>query len=264
MNLKSRIHILLASVVVFLSACTPKEYELGTIDLAPGDLKLGTAFSIEADASNPNIIYLKSLLDPKYTPLWKHPQGRSQEQTVALTIPFPGTYNVQLGAETRGGIVYGEPASFEITTFFEEAVSDPLWTLLTGGVDNEKTWVWNDKIPACFGNGGKGSIYPEWWQVSYEGVISEAWDIGEMVFDLKGAPNFTKTLNTGVTTKGLFELDVENKRLTILDANILHGANYDDDGAEGKYYVITNITETEMTLARQGDGWQNTWVFRVK
>lgn len=48
------------------------------------------------------------------------------------------------------------------------------------------------------------------------------------------------------------------------DANILQGAAYADDGAAGSYYVITKLTEAEMTLARQGDGWQNTWVFKAK
>lgn len=51
--------------------------------------------------------------------------------------------------------------------------------------------------------------------------------------------------------------------MTILNANILQGAAYADDGAAGSYYVITKLTEAEMTLARQGDGWQNTWVFKL-
>ncbi len=41
---------------------------------------------------------------------------------------------------TRGGLVYGEPVSFEIDDFYAGFVSDALWTMLSGGVDNEKTW----------------------------------------------------------------------------------------------------------------------------
>jgi len=76
--------------------------------------------------------------------------------------------------------------------------------------------------------------------------------------------NFGKTLDNGTIEKGFFNLDVDKKQLTILNANILQGAAYADDGAAGSYYVITKLTEAEMTLARQGDGWQNTWVFKAK
>lgn len=81
---------------------------------------------------------------------------------------------------------------------------------------------------------------------------------------IKVFQNYYKTLDNGTIEKGFFNLDVDKKQLTILNANILQGAAYADDGAAGSYYVITKLTEAEMTLARQGDGWQNTWVFKAK
>ena len=72
------------------SACTPDEYEMGSKAFAPEDLVEGVAYSVTHDANNPNIVYLKSLLGPEYTPLWEHPQGRSQEAEVTLQMPFEG------------------------------------------------------------------------------------------------------------------------------------------------------------------------------
>src|SRR5687768_4782205 len=99
------ITILTALLVLFAGySCTPDEFELGDADVAPAALVEGIAYKVEHDANNPNIVHLTSLMDSKYTPLWDHPQGRSQAKTVTLKIPFAGTYTVKFGVETRGGI----------------------------------------------------------------------------------------------------------------------------------------------------------------
>ena len=82
-----------ASLFIFtliFAACSPEDFALGMKDVKPEDLVEGIAYKIEHDASNPNIIYLTSLMGNKYTPLWNHPQGRSQEQKITLKIPFSG------------------------------------------------------------------------------------------------------------------------------------------------------------------------------
>ena len=81
---------------------------------------------------------MESKLGVNYTALWEHPQGRSQEQKVTLKMPFEGTYTVKFGVETRGGVIYGEPTTFDISTFCADFVNDELWSFLTGGVDSEK------------------------------------------------------------------------------------------------------------------------------
>lgn len=134
------LRILTALLAIMVFSCSPDESELGDIDLAPGDLVEGIAFKIEHDANNPNIVYLTSLLDSKYTPLWDHPQGRSQDRTVTLQIPFAGTYEVKYGVQTRGGMVYGEPVTFEVEDMYAPFISDPMWSMLAGGPGEEKTW----------------------------------------------------------------------------------------------------------------------------
>lgn len=141
MNYLNKIFLFLfIGTMMLLASCSPDEYALGNTDVKPADLVEGIAYKIEHDAANPNIVYLKSLMGSKYTPLWSHPQGRSQEQTVTLKMPFAGTYNVVFGVETRGGVVYGDTATFKIDDMYAEFVSDPMWTKVAGGAGKSKTW----------------------------------------------------------------------------------------------------------------------------
>ena len=103
-----------AALLFAATACSPDDYSLGSKDVTEADLVEGIAFTITPDASNPNIIYLESKMPTSYQVLWNHPQGRSQGNKVTLKMPFPGTYEVQMGVETRGGVVYGEKATFTI------------------------------------------------------------------------------------------------------------------------------------------------------
>lgn len=133
----------LIMMILFVS-CSPDEYKLSTPDVKSKDLVEGIAFKIEHDKDNPNIIYLTSLMGPRYTPVWTHPQGRSQQQKVTLKMPFPGTYEVVFGVETQGGIVYGDAVTFTIDDFYPDFVTHELWTFLTGGIGKSKTWIHDD------------------------------------------------------------------------------------------------------------------------
>ena len=140
MNKIFKLFSLLSIVAIMFTSCSPEEFALGAVDVKSEDLVEGIAFKIEHDATNPNIIYLTSLMGAEYTPLWNHPQGRSQEQKVTLKMPFAGTYDVQFGVQTRGGVVYGDTVTFNVENMYAEFISDPLWTLISGGAGKEKTW----------------------------------------------------------------------------------------------------------------------------
>lgn len=242
--------------LLLLAACSPDNPQLGGI-IAQSELR----FSITQNPEKDNTIYLESKTQG-IIPYWDYGIGFSNKTKDTIDIRFAGEYEIKYYALDKGGHAYTSQ-KVTVSKNDEDYFKDPIWNLLTNGSEG-KTWIWNDLVPACFGNGGQGSTAPEWWQVSYAEVVRNGWETGEMVFNLNGAQNFTKTVSAGATTKGFFNLDVESKRLTILNINILHGADYAGDGAAGNYYVITKLTETEMTLSRQGDGWQNTWMFRVK
>ncbi len=127
-------------IVFFIGACTADEYDLGSIDVSSDELVEGIAYTITHDSENPNIVYLTSLMGSEYTPLWNHPQGRSQDNVVTLKIPFAGTYEVQFGVQTRGGYVYGETVTFDVDQMYAGFIEDELWTLISGGQGKSKTW----------------------------------------------------------------------------------------------------------------------------
>lgn len=252
-------------------ACSPEEHELATTGVGSDELVEGIAFSIEHDEDNPNIIYLTSLMDSRFTPLWDHPQGRSQAQKVTLKIPFPGTYTVKFGVQTRGGAVFGEETTFTIDDFYAPFVEDELWTLLSGGVDEEKTWYLDldaDALSRNFlgplyfygtNNGWLGACMLEggdcWnWNPDYKGNswLMGAADFGSMTFDLKGAANVSVTHNTipgRGTETGTYLLDADAKTLKMTDASPLHDSGRDGQVIDWGNITILSLTEDFMQLA---------------
>ena len=133
MNLKSYIYSLIASVVVLFSACSPDDFDLGKKTYVADDLVQGIAFTVTPDAQDPNTIHLQSLVTG-VTPLWETPQGRSQDATMDIELPFSGDYEVTFGVMTPAGPVYGAPYKFTVTSNNFNMLSDEKWANLAGGV----------------------------------------------------------------------------------------------------------------------------------
>lgn len=131
----SILFIVVGLMVAIFPACQPDEYELGKV-ISKEELK----FSIVQDTIDPNMIILKSET-PGATPLWITPMGRSTRVQDTVRIPFAGEYNFIYGVESAGGFVQADTFKIVITTNNLNYVNDPLWTLLSGGVGNEKTWL---------------------------------------------------------------------------------------------------------------------------
>ena len=214
------------------ASCSPNSFELEGKDVTVDDLVEGIAFSITHDKDNPNIVHLKSLMPSSYQVCWQHPQGRSQEREVTLQMPFEGKYEVTFGVQTRGGLVYGNPASFQIDGFCADFVNDDLWTYLTGGVNNEKVWV--------FDNGSYGyaageltyadpSTTVEWnnWSANWDPEVGHTGDNdiwqSTMTFSLKGGANVSiYNSSSKATTSGTFMLNTSNHTITFTDCELLH------------------------------------------
>ena len=140
--MKKSIYLAVAALLM-LGSCTPDSHSLDSLSLQPSDLTHGSAFSVTVDAQN--TVTLKSLLDKSYNCYWIHPNGRAQGPVATLQLPFAGKYDVTFGVDTRGGVVYGNPYQFEVTTNNMALLADPLYTYLTGGVGKSKKWVPVDK-----------------------------------------------------------------------------------------------------------------------
>lgn len=259
-------------ILMILGGCSPSEYELGKIDVTQKELVEGIAFTITHDTQNPNIVYLESKMPSSYTPLWVHPQGRSQAQKVKLEIAFAGTYTVTFGVETRGGIIFGEPVTFEVDNFYAGFVDHELWNILSGGVDSEKTW-YLDLDAEGLSRYFLGPLYfygtADSWETVTEGkkVEGDSWnwapdykgnswlmnaaDFGSMTFSLKGNANVKvehKTIASRGTETGLYMIDTENHTLRMIDAAPLHDVNRDGVVADWGDIRIMSLTEDYMQL----------------
>ena len=211
-NIRKKIYTSLLTTSVLLSACSPDSLDLKSPDVTTDDLVEGIAFSITPDSSNPNIVYLESKMDSRYTPLWEHPQGRSQEKKVTLKMAFNGTYSVRFGVESRGGVVYGVPATFDVNDFCADFVTGEMWDMLAGGAGNNKTWIPDDGtygmkqgFYSCFdpsatyvdmiADEGKNNWFPKdktWWEPSNADVGITQDDLDSyMTFSLEGKAGLT-------------------------------------------------------------------------
>lgn len=224
----------MATIICLSSACVPEKHELSGIEFTADDLSEGLAYTVTKDEENPNIVYLKSLLPSSYQVCWEHPQGRSQDNEVTLQIPFEGEYEVKFGVQTRGGLVYGNPATFTIDEFRAEFVQDELWTLLTGGVNQEKVWVFDN---GTYGYAAGEMTYADPSVTQEWGNWTANWDPGKdhtgdaeiwgstMTFDLKGGANVrihTTSVNGNSDTEGVFMMNTENHTITFTNCELLH------------------------------------------
>lgn len=271
MNLKY-IYSLMVGVVLLFAACSPEEYELGTKSVTADDLVEGIAYTITHDSENPNIVYLESQMGSAYIPLWEHPQGRSQAQRVTLQIPFEGDYSVTFGVETRGGIVYGEPTTFTINDFCAEFVNDPLWTYLSGGVGNEKEWIYDD---GSYGFAAGEMTYAdpaatiEWnnWTANWDPGRGHTGDDAiwpsTMTFDLIGGANVRihSVSSSGETdTQGTFMLNTDDHTITFTDCELLHTPGWSDRSTNWRNNLqLLELDENHMRVGVMRDNSEGPW-----
>lgn len=277
MNKIFKFFSLLSIVAILFTACSPEDFMLGEKDVTPGDLVEGIAFKIEHDATNPNIVYLKSLMGSAYTPLWNHPQGRSQEQTVTLKIPFAGTYDVQFGVMTRGGVVYSDTVSFKVDNLYAGFISDPMWAKLSGGAGKEKTWYldldangvskyymgplyfygtndsWESVTNGIAVGGDSWNWCPKWKENTW---LMNSADFGSMTFDLKNGANIKvnhKSIASLGEQTGKYMIDVDNHTMKLSGAGILHDSNRNGAVIDWGNLKIMSLTDSTMQLAALRD-----------
>ena len=276
--MKKIFSLLAACMMLILPGCTPDEVELGPKDINVGDLVEGVAFSVTPDASNPNLIHLKSLLGPEYQVYWEHPQGQSQKRELDLKIAFGGEYTVKFGVETRGGLVLGEPYTFRIDQFCSDFVTGEMWDMLTGGAGNSKTWVPDNGnygkkhgYYSCFDpsatwadmthTDGKSDWYADgktWWEPGNAEVgITDDDLMGEMTFSLDGGAKLSVTTYAGgvpVVKEGLFDMNTDAHTMAATNVDFLHPAWTDGKAKDFRNgFVILYMDEDQLMIANHRD-----------
>ncbi|KIC95876.1 hypothetical protein [Flavihumibacter solisilvae] len=273
------IFILLA-LLGFLS-CSKHNYELGKL---PGEneLKFEVLQDYDVDPGG-NTVYLVNNA-PETVPVWDYGTGKSNRQRDTIRFAFKGEYVIKYSAVTSGGLVEMPPVTITVTEDNLNYVNDPLWTLLSGGVGNEKTWLLDanangDKkfftSPIYFA--GQDNAYgsksadgktvewtknctdpsgPNCWTYGPD-YTTDTWaaekrDYGYMTFSLKGGP-FLKTDHKGVagveTESGTYFLDINTLTLTTSNATPLSVGYTPADVVSVYSWRILSLTENTMQLA---------------
>lgn len=263
-------------------ACLPESPELDLPagpTIAPEEIVPGRAYTITQDSSDPNTIYLHSEMGNGYTALWEYPGGRSQKQDVTVKLAFAGTYEFTFGVMTKGGPVYGAPYTLELTTNNFAYVEDEMWTMLSGGRDNSKTWVLDiDADGVCryfagplyfygtddcwetyhgaagFDYNNDGSVDCWSWAADWAGNGSwllggtGAADYGSMTFDLIGGANITTVDYDGNEVTGTYELKTDEHILRMTDARLIHDPGRDGIVNDWRTIRVLDLTENTMML----------------
>lgn len=273
--------ILVTAVMLAFSACTPDEYELGNAPLTSDDLLMDIAFDYSIDQSTNTVTFnTKDFISSEYTVCWdfsKAGNGYSQARNVTFKIPFAGKYTVYFGVLTKGGYVKSNPIDITINNTNGNLLTDPLWTLISGGVDKSKTWVLDldangvskyftspvyfygtDDSWETVTNGVKLTSGDSWnWKPAWADNtwITAAKDFGTMTFDLMNGAHVTvNDLDNGVNSSGTYLLDTENHTVSLTNANILHTSAHDAIVTNWKSNLkVLSLTEHTMQIAALRD-----------
>ena len=277
MKIKNTLYTVMAALTLILgaAACTPDKYALGENNITSEDLQEGVAYTITADSSNPNIVYLENKMGSNHLAQWETPQGRFQGDKVTLKIPFSGTYEVTFGIDTRAGVVYGKPVNFTVSDICTDFITSEVWTLLSGGVNQEKTWVY-DTGEYGFAAGELTYGSPDDNANLSFGHFTANWDPGKdhcgestmwnsyMTFSLKGSAGYTFYNSTSDTKQeGVFSLNEDTYVLSFTDAELMHPDSWDDRYADwGKNFQIVELDEDHMRVVykRQAGSWGGEWL----
>ncbi len=253
--------LFLAAVMVF-TACQPDEHELGPI---PDKSQI--QFEVTQDLVNDpggNTVILKNNTQGTIS-MWDYGTGTSIKPVDTIHFAFKGNYVIKFSAATAGGIVEMDPKTVTVTGDNLNYVNDPLWTNLTGGVGNEKTWMLDYGKHGKFA--GPLSYYDPlttWkeiadgtaklgWAPDWAGntwIIPEADKASTMTFSLKGGPFLTNhKVTEGVNESGTYFLDVNAKTITTTNATILRSASFIANASNwNNNLVVLSLTEDQFQV----------------
>ncbi len=275
------VSFLMLGIGFLISSCEPESNSLGRqLDKSEIDFEIIQDFTVDP-GGNTVIMTNKT---PGVVLTWDYGTGRSNKKIETVKYAFKGEYTIKVSAVTAGGVVELDPVTITVTDDNLNYVNDPLWTYLTGGVGEEKTWVLDLNAegvskyfggPMYFWGTGDGWVSYHllesgisrddvnaqlgldsstgWnWNPDWKGnewmFPNGAEDFGTMTFSLKGGPYVTvDNLSTGIKEEGTYFLDQNGHTLTFTDATMLHDSG-NNSAADFTKVVVFSLTENTMQL----------------
>ncbi len=265
-------------MMIFIISCQDDTQELGR-RLDKSEIKFRVEQPLDIDEGGNTVVMINET--PGTVAMWDYGTGRSNRMVDTVRFPFKGEYTIQFSALTAGGVVKMDPVIVEVTQDNLMYVNDPLWTALSGGPGEEKSWVLDTEGKAFAGplsfygtsngwleEGGPwaegqfetGCYGDDCWTWSpdaawiYSNNAMAQGDYGVMTFSLEGGPYFsaTKPMENGIEEEGTYYLNTDNKTLTINDASILRGYKPGKNGLTGisdwTNYTILALDENTLRL----------------
>src|SRR5690554_7568435 len=207
--------------------------------------------------------------------------GRSTLAQDTVRIPFEGEYSFVYGVISAGGVVQADTFKLNLTTTNLNYVNDPLWTLLSGGVGEEKTWIWDN---GSYGLAPGPLSYADPSVDQEFQNYSANWDPGNMppgstdenmgwnstmTFSLKNGAFFSAVkYNEGGTEEnpklesGTYFLNVNSKTLDIVDANLLRPDNFIENASNWNTAIkVLELTENQLRVAIMRTNDEGPWYY---
>ena len=260
MKLIKLIVLLLLVTIGAALSCQKKDYTLPVVtDKSQIDMEVKQDLAVDPGG---NTVYLINHTD-KIEPVWDYATGKSTRRTDTVHYAFKGDYIIKRSAVTGAGIIELDPIVIHVTDDNLNYVNDPLWTILTGGVGSEKTWLldldangvskyfaspvyfagddygWDNQCTKAGGN--CWSWFPKWSDNTW--ICAKA-DYGTMTFKLKGGPFITvdqKAITNSGVFNGTYFLDKDAKTIDFTGVTPLN-QGYDQVYSKGRIITLTDNT----------------------
>jgi hypothetical protein len=264
------IFVLTLVIAMFIVSCVEDAPEINTpISAEQINLEV-TQPSIPLDSGGGNTVVLRNRTEGVIS-FWDFGIGKSQKQVDTVRFAFAGTYTIKRKALTGGRLVDLPDLTVEVTKTNTFYLSDPVWSLLSGGPNQERTWVWdldeNNESkhfdgPVYFIGENKffnpdcqGSEPNCWeWSPTWQNWMGSG-DYGSMTFSLKGGPYITvdqKIISGGTwpggqsgVFHGTYALNEDGTIITFDGAYPINNG-WDQDFTTGH---IVSLTDSTMQLA---------------
>ncbi|MFB9863867.1 hypothetical protein EFA69_08900 [Rufibacter immobilis] len=253
---------LLLVPVLFGTSCQDDDQELGRL-LNKSELTYRVEQPKNLDAGGNTVILINET--PGTISMWDYGTGRSTKTVDTVRFAFKGEYVIKFSAVSGGGVVEADPITIQVTEDNFSYVNDPLWTYLTGGVGQEKTWILDYGKHGVF----DGPLYyyeplTTWenmqdgtaklgWAPSYADnswIIPEADMASTMTFSLKGGPFFsTHKVSEGKDEKGTYAFDAVGHTISTTGGTILRSPSFIANASNwNSNLVVLSLTEKSLQI----------------
>lgn len=257
------------ALMFLLTSCQDDDHELGRM-LSKSEIDFEVIQDYTVDEGG-NTVILRNYTS-NIVPMWDYGTGRSNRVEDTVRFPFKGEYTIKFSALTAGGIVEMEPVIIEVTEDNLDYVNDPLWTALTGGVGNSKTWILdNGKYglapgPLSYADPSRNQIWadfqPNWEPLAAEIGATDEDMAAEMTFSLMGGP-FVATVKPneeGGNESGTFSLDTEGHTLSTTDATIIRVASFIPNASNWNQNLnILELNENQLRVGVMRTNEEGSW-----